>query len=357
MRQPVKVIAQSEPILRIGATLGVPEVLRELGEDPARLICEAGLDPSIFDDPDNRLPLYARGRLLDHCAKTTGCPYFGLLAGQHAGLNSLGLVGLFVKHSPDVGTALRRLARDFHLHAAGVAVDIVVDAGRAIFSYAISDIGVPGIDQTSDGALAAMLNIMHELCGPDFKPTEVWFARTRPEKIEPYKEFFQVHLCFDAKINALVFSSVWLTRPLPATEPELTRLLQAGIGELERQFPQNFPDQVQSVMRTALAFDQIRADRLATMFSMHVRTFYRRLADHGTSYQEILDRTRFAVARQLLEESSRKVSAISELLGYSEPRSFNRAFLRWSGMTPARWREAQAVASDTRSVVKGDPVR
>ncbi len=40
---------------------GVPSVLRELGKNPTKLISEAGLDPKIFDDPDNRLSLHTRG--------------------------------------------------------------------------------------------------------------------------------------------------------------------------------------------------------------------------------------------------------------------------------------------------------
>lgn len=352
MSHSVDPLAGTRSVLRIGATRGVPSVLQELGEDSSKLICEAGLNPKIFENPDNRMSLHARGALLAHCAAVTGCPHFGLLTGQKAGLASLGLVGLLAKHSPDVVTALRLLSRDFHLHAGGVAVDIAVEEGRATFSYAICEPGAPGVEQTGDGALAAMLNIMHELCGPDFKLTEVWIARQRPENDAPYRAFFKAFLQFDAKINALVFSSTWLDRRLPETEPEVTRLLQDKVKELERQHPQGFPEQVQSVMRTALSFDHVRADRLAAMFSLHVRTYHRRLSDHGTSHQELLDQTRFAVARQLLEGSTRTVAAISELLDYAEPRSFNRAFQRWSGMTAARWRKEHAARTDI-----DDPIR
>ena len=348
MRRPAVTSVKVRYVLRIGTMRGVPSVLRELGKNPAKLISEAGLDPKIFDDPDNRLSLHTRGALILHCVQVTGCPHFGLLVGQRAGLDSLGLVGLLVKHSPDVNTALRRLARDFHLHANGVAVDLKVEGGRAAFTYGICEPGVPGVDQTCDGALAAILNVMHELCGPDFKPTEAWFAHARPEDVDPYRKFFQVDLRFDAEINALFFSSTWLTRRLPATEPEVTRLLQDKIEALEQQNPREFPDQVQSVMRTALAFDRVRADQLAAMFSMNVRTYHRHLTIHGTSHQELLNRTRFAVACQLLEGSSRNLAATADLLGYAEPRSFNRAFRRWSGMTPARWRKERASTANVR---------
>ena len=65
----------------------------------------------------------------------TGCLHFGLLVGQHSGLHQLGLVGLLVKYSPDVGTALRSLARYFHLRARGAVVTLTLDGDAAMLGY------------------------------------------------------------------------------------------------------------------------------------------------------------------------------------------------------------------------------
>ena len=180
-------IARAQSILRIGATLGVPEVLRELGFDPVNVISRAGLDAGLFNSPDNTISLAARGHLVERCAATTGCPHFGLLVGSRANLEFLGLVGLLAKHAPDVGTALEWLRRYFHLHAHGIAIGVRVVDGTVIFSYSISEAEIPGVRQTCDGAVASMLNIMRELCGPDFKAIEAWFAHEQPGDLEPYK--------------------------------------------------------------------------------------------------------------------------------------------------------------------------
>jgi AraC-like DNA-binding protein len=348
----VKSNRHERAVLRIGATIGVPEVLRELGSDPNVLLSAAGYDSRIFTSPDNQITLSARGEILERCARILRCSHFGLLVGSHAGLSSLGLVGLLAKHAPDVGSAIRQICRHFHLHAGGVAVDLKVNGGQAIFSYGIYEPGIPGVTQTCDGAVAAILNIMRELCGHDFKPTEAWFAHPRPEDTEAFRKILRVHLEFDAEVYALVFSASWLTQRLPPTDQTLSRLLQEKVVEQERLHSRSFPDQVQAIMRTALPFDQVNADRLAAMFDMHVRTFHRRLMELGTSHQELLDRTRLTVACQLLEDDRRSLSQIAELLGYSEMRSFIRAFKRWTGSTPSGWRrrrlESQGVASGDR---------
>ena len=293
----------------------------------------------LFDHADNRITLAERGRLLECCAKASGCPHFGLLVGQRDGLEQLGIVGLLARHAPDVGTALQRLIRHFHLQAQGVEIGLAIDGGRALFSYAISDEGVAGIDQAGDGAVAAQLNIMRELCGPDFKALAAWFVRTPPKTLEPYRNIFQVRLRFEAPVYGLEFSSSWLTRHLPATDGALSHLIAEKISALENQKAENLSETVRRLMQTALAFNRVDAQHIASMLGMHVRTYHRRLRNNGTSHRELLDQTRMALACRLLEYSSKDIAEISELLGYAEARSFIRAFKRWAGTTPARWRK------------------
>ena len=106
------------PTVRVGSLLAVPVVLRSLGFDPAAVLAEVGFDLHWLDDPDHQMSYAARCKLLADCAARTGCPHFGLLVGQQSGLDFMGLVGLLVKSSPDVGTALHSLVRYFHLHVA-----------------------------------------------------------------------------------------------------------------------------------------------------------------------------------------------------------------------------------------------
>jgi AraC-like DNA-binding protein len=349
MRRSVVATGRSELMLRIGATLAVPAVLQELGASPGQVLAEAGFDLALFDNPGNQISYLARGHLLEHCARATGCPHFGLLVGESAGLDSLGLVGLPVMYPHDVGTALGQLVRYVHLRVRGAVPTLAVEGGYAVVAYQVYRLGAQGNDQTGDGAVAAMFNIMRTLCGSDFQPTEAWFARRRPEKVEPYRKFFQVFLRFDADQNALVFSSTWLNRLLPNADTELRRLLQEQIGALEQQHGPDFPEQVRSVLRAALATGHAKADHLAELFSMRVRTLHRRLTEHGTSYQQLLDEARFEVARQLLLHSAKDMAEIAGLLDYGDARSFIRAFRRWSGTTPARWRNDEVATGRSNS--------
>jgi AraC-like DNA-binding protein len=328
----------AEATVRIGGTFAIPAVLRSLGADPGEVLAESGLDLDLFDDPDNRIPYAARNRLLEHCAVRTGCPHFGLLVGQQGGLHSLGLVGLLVKYSPDVGAALRSLVRHMHLHVRGAVLTLAADDSMAMLAYEVYQPRATATDQVGDGAVAVMFNFMRELCGREWKPIEAQFAHRRPKDVGPFRKVFGAPLRFDAEHYAVVFSGAWLGCPLPETDVTLRRLLQREIDTLEARHGNDFPEQVRSVLRTVLVTGHANADQVAKLFSMRSYTLARRLQEFGVGFQALVDETRFEIARQMLENSAMEVSAIAALLDYASASAFTRAFRRWSGTTPAQWR-------------------
>ena len=328
--------------VRIGATMALPDVLQELGSDPATLLAEAGFDLTLFENPDTRISFVNRARMLNHCAARTGCPHLGLLVGQQGGLHSLGLVGRLTKYSPDVGTALRNLVHYFHLNTRGAVPILKVDDHSALLCYLIYATGGEASGQVGDGAVAAIFNILQELCGPHWKPTEIRFAHRKPENIAPYQKFFRARLVFDAEVNAVVFSAEWLDRPLANTDPELVDLLLEQIQALEAWDGNNLPGQVRRVLGTAVLTGDARSDKVAALFSMHSRTLGRHLKNAGTSFEELLNEVRYEIARQLLEDSRMPVSQIALTLHYADASAFTRAFRRWSGTTPAHWRSERS---------------
>ena len=327
--------------VRVGTIIALPAILRNLGVNPVEVLGEIGVDIELFDDPDNRISYAARGEMLAHCVNRTGCHHLGLLIGQQDGLKSLGLVGLLVRYSPDVRSALLGLTHFFHLHVHGAVVNLEVKEKFTALVYKTYQPGTKATDQVGDGAVAAMFNIMHELCGSLWMPSEVCFAHSKPEDIQPYQVFFQAPLIFDAESNAVIFTSDWLSRRLPHDDPDLLRLLQKQVNKLEISFAKDLPGQVRSLLRTVLLTQHASIKQVAELLSMHSRTLSRHLNAHGTSFQSLVDEGRYEIARQMLKDTRIDVSQIASILNYADTSSFIRAFRRWSGVTPGQWRDSQ----------------
>jgi len=66
----------------------------------------------------------------------------------------------------------------------------------------------------------------------------------------------------------------------------------------------------------------------------------RKLQEHGTSFSQVLDAIRKEMALTYLRQTQNSVLYVSDRLGFSEQSAFQRAFKRWTGMTPRRYRSA-----------------
>lgn len=331
--------------VRVGILVGLPALLRSLDADPAAIAAEAGFDLAMLDDAENMVSYATRGRLLDQCVARTGCRHLGLLLGMRGHLSSLGLVGFLVQHAPDVNTALNDLARYTYLSVRGGVTGFAVRGKIAILSF---DVVLPRVEATAqvgDAAMAMFFKLMRTICGPEWKPVEVQFSHGKPENIEPYRSYFGAPLRFGVDQNAILFSTEWLRHPVQGTDPELRRLLQAQIDELAASHHDGFAEQVRRVLRTALLTGHASEDEVAAHFSMHSRSLRRRLSECGTSFKRLVEQSRYAVAQQLLGDTTRDIGEIAATLDYADASAFGRAFRRWSGgTTPSAWRAKRSAA-------------
>jgi AraC-like DNA-binding protein len=72
---------------------------------------------------------------------------------------------------------------------------------------------------------------------------------------------------------------------------------------------------------------------------MSERTLSRKLTEERTAYDEIVDQLRRSLALQYIKDKGISLSQIAWLLGYEGSTSFNHAFVRWTGRSPAMLRK------------------
>jgi AraC-like DNA-binding protein len=196
-----------------------------------------------------------------------------------------------------------------------------------------------------DAALAVAMNFMIELCGPTWRPYEVFLAHAKPHEIAQYRAFFKVAPRFDAEFCALRFHSKDLALPVDGADPASYRRAERLARSLG---PPDFLQQAYRGLRRLMLDNRHSGDDLAQLLAMHRRTLNRRLKAEGTTFQCVLDDVRFEVARDLLSSSNVHLDDIAATLGYAAVTPFMRTFRRWSGTTPGQWRRnVRAEASET----------
>lgn len=326
--------------IRVSPFLAIPALLVAKGVDPERAFLRAGVDARLLQRPDNRISFEAAGRLLAVCADLTDCRHFGLLLGERFDLKGLGPIGELMRHSASVSDALQALLRHFHLHDRGaVPVLLTPDRSTALFGYSIFRHDLEGIPQIHATAIAVGFKFLRELCGPAFTPLRVQFAHSRPRSVAPYGRLFRSPLAFDADISAIAFDSGWLSRPLDGAEPDVLRRCQHAILEAEASGPIPFGERVESALHQLVLSGDASSEAIAALFDVHERTLRRLLREEGKSLRELVSRTRSALARQLLSNTSMPVSDIAAALHYDDATAFSRAFRNWTSLSPTQWRQ------------------
>jgi len=318
--------------------LGLPPILESFGVACEPILKTAKLSRADLEDPTLSVPFADLDRLVGLCVRETECPHFGLLLGQYVNLQTFGVAGRVARNAPSVGAALNDLAAYFVLHDNGGAINVSIHEGSVTFSYGVHATGLRNGDQAYDMAVAAMANVMRQLCGSTWRPDAVLLPRRRPKNIRPYRDYFMAPLRFDSILAAIVFPERCLTQPIVDADPLLRTLLADNASTaLARRDPVMHGD-VRKAIRLLLLTRQCSRAEVARRLGLHERALGRRLQATGTTFQRLLDDTREEIARQLLCDTDIPVARVATALGYGDATVFTRAFTRWTGCTPSVFR-------------------
>lgn len=326
-------------MVRAGPILALPGVLRTLGVEPSAVLAEIDLTESFFDDPENTLAMATAGRLLGLCAERTGCEHFGLLVGQHGAASSLGALGYLMQSSKTAREALNAFVRHLDVQDQGGTVWVEdFDNAHSILGYTLFDAEIEHLDQILACAIAIGTNILRSLLGPPWHPDEVLFAFARPTRVGPYRRFFGVLPRFDADRTGIVFQSRLLRAPVPGADLLLHKLMEERVRELKRSADDDIVTRIRRLLRTMVISPDCSVSAAADRIGVHRRTLNRKLAAAGTTFHREREDACREVACQLLENTRMAAAEIAEILGYADSAAFSRAFHRWTGTAPARWR-------------------
>lgn len=343
--------AAADGEVRIGPVAEIPHILRQFGVAPGLPFVRAGIPLQTFKNPENRIAFEALGRLLSECSTATACAHFGLLVGESFELDGLGAIGYLMRNSPTAGDALRALLLHLYLHDRG-AVPILINLGEShvLLGYSIYRHGTPGATHLYDAAVAIGYRALKEICGGNWKPLRVQFSYARPRDQRPYRRLFGPNLRFDAEVSGIVFAASWLDHAIAGADSNLRVLIMQAIQQSRANSTMSFADLVRGALHQMVLGGTSSAENVALLFGMHERTLRKRLAAERTSLQQLVNRTRFELAKQLLENTEVPLSEIASALRFADAAVFSRAFRGWSNTSPREWR-AQC---DRKPVLRAD---
>jgi AraC-like DNA-binding protein len=315
------------------------------GVPPGKLLAAVGLDPQSLLANDGRVPAEPMLRLWRTAAELCGDPGFGLSLIDHLHPYYVSGLGFAVHGSATFGDALRRLARFFALVNQHGALELVDDGPLVRVRFVVrAEIDAEELRHPAECVLAVLLWTGRRTTGAALQPVAVGFRHAAPTELAAHERTFGVAPRFEQPWNELVFARAALATPQLAPSGEMTALAERRLHRQVAELPpiEAFTGRVRRVLLEELQLGEPTLARLAARLRMSERTVQRRLSGEGASMQALLDEARRELSLRRLAESNQSIAEISFLLGFAEVRAFHRAFKRWTGSTPAAYRQSRS---------------
>lgn len=316
-------------------------MLRQLelcGKDGRVFLEECGLSMAAVES-EARVPFVQVAGLWLRAARYTNDPLIAL----HASMHALDMAGLPAASScvdslEQTCGYFRSLSPKTFCYVKGSPGSTAVIVERCS--------GYPAFNEEQRHAMAFMVAVLYApLRQRDVHRrnlVQVFFPGEEPEDSGAYREFFGCDVVFGEQ-NA-GFSVFW-------GDPGIDSAQSSGSsgGHPPARPSYMAEEQIGNVLErliaTSLSDGSVSLEHLARKLAMSPRTLQRRLKEEGTTHRVLVERVRCERAHELLGTTEVPIAEIAKHLGFGDTVAFHKAFRRWTGLTPGRYRGLVALSA------------
>ncbi|MCG8477594.1 MAG: AraC family transcriptional regulator [Spirochaetales bacterium] len=308
-------------------------LLRDLGVNPADVLRQAGLPEDLFARQDARLGSEEYFRLWRSVEAEIGDPLFPLRLADALTVEAFSPPLFAGLCSPNLKTAAMRISRYKPL-IAPIALDVREGDGKVTLTFRWLEATPAPPASLVAAELIFFVALGRIATRETIRPVRVVTSEP-PEPAAEYERFFGVGIARGDE-HAVSFSQQDAAMPfLTANE----RMWETFAPDLKRRLADldgaaTVAERVGSVLLEFLPSGRTSMESISEKLIMSKRTLQRRLHNEGTTFHEVLRKTRTDLALHYLTNSRLTASEISFLLGFDDANSFFRAFSSWTGTTP-----------------------
>ncbi len=308
------------------------------GLDPSSLLQQAQIAPDTLENPEARVTAWQFERISGLAMQALDDEALGWF-GRRLPWGSYGLLARASLSAPTLGLAVARWCRHHALLTDDITLALNVYGDTAqITATEHRDLG-----SWREFCLVSVLRNIHGLA--------CWFIDSRialqgaqfpfdaPAHHSAYGVLFSGPTRFGTGPAALQFDARYLALPLLRDEAAMQQMLQRALPLTVLQYRRDrlLVQRVRQVLAAHPGAPH-SANALAERLHLSPRTLHRQLKDEGASLQSLKDAVRRERAIELLHRTDRPVKQVAHEAGFTNDKSFIRAFRGWTGQSPAEFR-------------------
>lgn len=280
--------------------------------------------------------------LLATAADLCNDPDIGLQIGETIKPGHFGVLGYACMTAKNLGEALTRALNYQTLVADICLYSLAFDNDNVILTIDFPYSTEPNKHLESEN-LASSISFAKWICGDNTPPTKILLQQDPPQNIDLYASAFDCELIFQADKTQVIFSKSLLNITLPQADHAMHAMMEKRAEELllKANESQSLSNRVMFILSEILQDGEPSLEKLAKAMELNVRTLQRQLKTENISYQNLLEQVRKNLALVYINQPELSLIDIAFLLGFSEQSSFQRAFKRWTGETPGKYKKSR----------------
>ncbi|TDF86257.1 AraC family transcriptional regulator [Pseudomonas sp. H9] len=310
------------------------------GVDPLPVLKSVGIDPAVIHDSGLRLSITTLGPLWRHCVAITGDEAFGLRVARYLKPASLYGVDLALFVCTTLEEAAERLVQLLNVLSTVSQPVLVEDqAGDWRLEFHLNE-GIRPEAAASDCFIYAQILLFERLCGkqPDQFLRQVEMRRAPPQDATKW-QVMGSKVLFAQPIGALVFRREAFAFLLPGTNPNLQAQIEQPILQYLIQNGMPLPLGSLRAQLAGMLMNNPTLAGLAAYLGLSDRQLQGMLRKQQMTFSTLLDQTREAQVLVMLSIPELSLKEIAQRVGFSKADHLIRAFRRWQGMPPQKYRQ------------------
>jgi len=325
-------VSDSLPLVRLQLVEPILTALKARGIDPEIVLEGVGLTLSAVKQPGSTVHVMVIHQFLQNCAEVTKDKTFCSEVGSNMDTTGWPMIQ---KAMSDAGT-LGEFLTIYVMHAcqAASSVTAFLDIRGEVAVFGERRRFKPLIlPAQNDGFMISLkLALIERAVGEQLDHTCISLVVSDPSALQTTMKRFQV-LKGDDMGSMVQFPSEWLNIRLSAHAPVGKWVTNQG-----KVSDPDFLTSFRTLLRQQSPLSVMRAEDVANLVHLNVRTLSRRLAKYGTTTKKEVLAAKIEYAQDALEKSDRSAEEIALDLGYSDPSNFSRSFVKAVGITPSKYR-------------------
>ncbi len=282
-----------------------------------------------------RVPLSVQDQLWEEYCRAVNQPLAGLEIGLALQVGHLDSAGMLLVSCDTLREGLEALVEYAPVVGDGGEFSMDEDGHRIRLCYRPNyRVRVP---ERVEAVMASLVRLAGWATGESFRPETLQLCHGPLADSELYHALLGMPVMFGAQANCLTFERSQGDLPLIQANSALRdHLRQLADQTLESLGHQSLSGQVSALVRVHPGWGK---ERVASELAVSGRHLNRLLAEEGLSFKVLRERELHRLAVALLQ-AGHTVVTVSERLGFSEEAAFARAFRRWEGVSPSRFRSS-----------------